>query len=306
MNSVFLKKLDETRIGLLGLGVMGSAIAKRLVGLGLQVWGRDLDPAAEKRASELGVTIANADQLESVDALLTSLPDDQAVTNTLLGPDGFAERLRPGSLLVEMSTVLPATVRAVDRAGAKRGVRVIDCAVTGGPEGAEAGTLVLMVGARLDDLAEATPLLERLGTISLAGEVGDGKVVKLVNNTMMMGNVLVAAEAFQLGLRAGIPPQRLFDILSISSGRSLQFEKRFPHLLKRDFDARFSLRLGEKDLQLALALAEEVGATMIATPTIQRLFAEAARLNSADEDVVAVTKLYESLTANSTKGMAPS
>ena len=290
------KPSAETKIGLLGLGVMGSAIAKRLVGLGLQVWGGDINPAAEKHASEIGVTIATVGQLQSVNALLTSLPDDDAVTAALLGPDGFAERLRPGALLVELSTVLPATVRAVDRVAAKRGVRVIDSAVTGGPEAAEAGTLVLLVGARPDDLAEATPLLDCLGTISYAGEVGDGKTVKLVNNTMMMGNVLVASEAFHLGLKAGIPPQRLFDILSISSGRSHQFEKRFPYLLKRDFAGRFSLRLGEKDLKLALALAEEVGATMIATATIRQLFAAAAHLNSADEDVVAVAKLYESLT----------
>jgi 3-hydroxyisobutyrate dehydrogenase-like beta-hydroxyacid dehydrogenase len=192
------KPSAETKIGLLGLGVMGSAIAKRLVGLRLQVWGGDINPAAEKHASEIGVTIATVGQLQSVDALLTSLPDDDAVTAALLGPDGFAERLRPGALLVELSTVLPATVRAVGRSGAKRGVRVIDSAVTGGPEAAEAGTLVLLVGARPDDLAEATPLLMCIRTISHAGEVGDGKTVKLVNNTMMMGNVLVAAEAFHL------------------------------------------------------------------------------------------------------------
>jgi 3-hydroxyisobutyrate dehydrogenase len=127
--------------------------------------------------------------------------------------------------------------------------------------------------------------------------VGDGKAVKLVNNVMMMGNVLVAAEAFNLGLRAGIPAQRLFDILSVSSGRSHQLEKRFPHLLERDFAGRFSLRLGEKDLTLAMALAKEVGAPMIATATIRQAFADAARLNSPDEDVVAVAKLYEALSA---------
>jgi 3-hydroxyisobutyrate dehydrogenase len=275
---------------------MGSAIAKRLVGMGLRVSGRDINQAAEKRATDIGVTIVTSGQLQSADFLLTSLPDDDAVTDALLGPDGFAERLRPGALIIELSTVLPATIRGVDHAARKRGVRVIDAAITGGPEGAEAGTLVLMVGARSDDLAEATRLLKCLGTISHAGEVGDGKTVKLVNNTMMMGNVLVAAEAFHLGLKAGIPPQRLFDILSISSGRSHQFEKRFPYLLKRDFAGRFSLRLGDKDLKLALALAEEVGATMVATATIRQLFAAAARLNSADEDVVAVAKLYESLT----------
>lgn len=296
MNRSLLEKPHaETKVGLLGLGVMGSAIAKRLIGFGLQVWGRDINPAAEKRASEIGVTIATVGQLRSVDALLTSLPDDLAVTAALLGPDGFTDCLRPGAVIVELSTVLPDTVRAVDLAGAKRAVRVIDCAVTGGPEDAEAGTLLLLVGARRKDLAEATPLLNRLGAISHAGKVGDGKTVKLVNNTMTMGNILVAAEAFNLGVKAGIPPQRLFNILSISGGRSHQFVKRFPYLLKRDFVGRFSLRLGQKDLKLALMLAEEVGATMIATAMIRELFSAAARFDSADEDIVAVAKLYESL-----------
>lgn len=293
--SLSKKPRPETKIGLLGLGVMGSAIAKRLIGFGLQVWGRDINPTAENRASKIGVMIATIDQLGSVDALLTSLPDDHAVMAALLGPDGLIELLRPGAVIVELSTVLPDTVRAVDVAGVKRAIRIIDCAVSGGPEDAEAGTLGLLVGARRDDLAEATPLLNLLGTISHAGEVGDGKTVKLVNNTMTMGNILVAAEAFNLGVKAGMPPQRLFDILSISGGRSHQFVKRFPHLLKRDFGGRFSLRLGEKDLELALELAKEVGATMIATAMIGQLYSAAARLDSADEDIVAVAKLYESL-----------
>jgi 3-hydroxyisobutyrate dehydrogenase-like beta-hydroxyacid dehydrogenase len=291
-----LKELHAgTKIGLVGLGVMGLAIAKRIVSLGFRVWGRDIDPAAEARAAAIGVTIATLEQLRSMDALLISLPDDSAVTNTLLGQDGFTRTLPPGAVIVELSTVLPETVRAVGRAGAARSVRVIDCAVTGGPELAETGTLVLIVGALPRDLAETKWLLDCLGTVCHAGEVGDGKAIKLVNNTMTMGNLLVASEAFNLGVRAGIPAQRLFDILSISGGRSHQFVKRFPNFLKRDFAGRFSLRLGEKDLKLALVLAEEVGASMPATAMIRQLFSEAARLGSSDEDIVAVAKLYESL-----------
>ncbi len=293
--SLSKKPHRETKIGLLGLGVMGSAIARRLIGVGLQVWGSDTNPTAENRASKIGVGIATVEQLRSVDCLLTSLPDDNAVKTALLGPDGLVGWLRPGAMIIELSTVLPDTVRAVDLAGVKRSIRVIDCAVSGGPEDAEAGALGLLVGARRDDLAEATPLLNHLGRISHAGEVGDGKTVKLVNNTMTMGNVIVAAEAFNLGVKAGIPQQRLFDILSISGGRSHQFIKRFPHLLRRDFAGRFSLRLGEKDLNLALELAMEVGATMIATAMITQLYSTAARLDSAEEDIVAVAKLYESL-----------
>ena len=112
---------------------------------------------------------------------------------------------------------------------------------------------------------------------------------------MTMGNVLVAAEAFALGVKAGVEPRRLFEILSVSGGRSHHFLKRFPQLLDRDFEARFSLGLGEKDLRLALALAEETGAAMPATATIHQLYRAAIALGSADEDIVAVARLYERL-----------
>jgi 3-hydroxyisobutyrate dehydrogenase-like beta-hydroxyacid dehydrogenase len=109
-----------------------------------------------------------------------------------------------------------------------------------------------------------------------------------------MGNILIAAEAFALGTKAGIPGDRLFNVLSTSGGRSHQFLKRFPRLLERDFTGRFTLRLGAKDLKLALDLAASVGATMAATALASEAFSVAAQTYSPDEDIVAVAKLYES------------
>lgn len=296
-----MRDANRGTIGLLGLGVMGSAIAKRLIGLGWEVWGHDLNPDAASRAAAIGVLVTTATELRVVDVLLSSLPDDEAVNAALTGPEGLANHLRPKATLIETSTILPGTVRAIGEVCRRRHIHVIDCGISGGPEEAEAGTLILLVGASTDDLDEALPLLSCLGTVSHAGDVGDGKIVKLVNNVMTMGNILIAAEAFALGTKAGIPGDRLFHILSTSGGRSHQFLKRFPRFLERDFTGRFTLRLGAKDLKLALDLATRVGATMTTTAVAREAFGVAAETYSPDEDIVAVAKLYESIATATTE-----
>ncbi|HSR25032.1 MAG TPA: NAD(P)-dependent oxidoreductase [Candidatus Eisenbacteria bacterium] len=283
-------------VGVVGLGVMGRAVSRRLLATGREVRGYDPDEEASRQAAALGVVVAGRAALAELDVVLTSLPDDGAVRTALDAPEGLTARLRRGATIVDLSTVLPRTVRVVEEAARTRGVHVVDCAVSGGPAEAAAGALVLLVGSRdEEDLERVRSLLQSLGTIQVAGAVGDGKAVKLVNNVMTMGNVLVAAEAFTLGVKAGIEPRRLFHVLSESGGRSHHFLKRFPHLLARDFEARFSLRLGEKDLRLALALAEEAGAALPATATIHQLYRAAIALGSPDEDIVAVARLYERL-----------
>ncbi|HKF77330.1 MAG TPA: NAD(P)-dependent oxidoreductase [Candidatus Dormibacteraeota bacterium] len=284
-----------TAVGVVGLGVMGRALSRRLLATGHEVRGHDVSPEATRQAAALGVEPTSLEALTDLEMVLTSLPDDDVVSAVLQPPGGLVARLRQGATIVELSTVLPRTVRAADAAARLRGVRLVDCAVSGGPAEAASGSLVLLVGARDEDLERARPLLESLGTIQHAGAVGDGKTVKLVNNVMTMGNVLIAAEAFTLGVRSGIEPRRLFQILAASGGRSHHFLKRFPYLLDRDFEARFSLRLGEKDLRLALALAEEAGAALPATAVVHQLYRSAIALGSPEEDIVAVARFYERL-----------
>ena len=282
-------------VGVVGLGVMGRALCRRLLATGHHVQGHDVSQEAVRQAGALGVEPATMEGIAALDTVLTSLPDDEAVTAVLLPPHGLVARLDRGATIVELSTLLPRTIRAVDGAAGPRGIGVVDCAVSGGPAEAASGSLVLLVGASEEHLERARPLLESLGSMQHAGAVGDGKTVKLVNNVMTMGNVLVAAEAFTLGVRAGIEPRRLFQVLAESGGRSHHFLKRFPHLLRRDFEARFSLRLGEKDLRLALALAEDAGAALPATAVVHQLYRSAIALGSPDEDIVAVARLYERL-----------
>ena len=138
------------------------------------------------------------------------------------------------------------------------------------------------------------PILEALGSeIHHLGPLGAGHIVKLVNNVMSMCNVAVAAEAMVLGVRAGMDPQRLFEVLSTSGGRSHHFLKRFPNVLAGDFTPHFSIALSRKDLSLALQMAESLGVPMLATATVRQVYEAAAAQGLDTLDMAGVTTLYE-------------
>jgi 3-hydroxyisobutyrate dehydrogenase-like beta-hydroxyacid dehydrogenase len=190
--------------------------------------------------------------------VLSSLPDPAAVRAAWLA-DGIVANAEKGSLCIELSTIDPQTMRDVGGAAAQRGLAVVDCPVSGSPSEARAGKLILIAGGEFQHVERAKPLLKLLGADwKYTGHIGTAKVVKIVNNMMSMGNVLVAAEAFALGVAAGVEPSKLYEVLSVSGGRSHHFTKRFPNALKGDFSPGFRLELGEKDLALAIDLGRTV------------------------------------------------
>ena len=183
----------------------------------------------------------------------------------------------PAPRSIDLSTVDPDTWKEVARAAAARGLECLDAPVSGGPVEAGSGKLVFLVGGDAQVLERCRPLLATLGSeIHHVGPLGTAQVVKIVNNVMTMGNVAVAAEAMVLGVKAGMDPQRLFDILSTSGGRSHHFLKRFPYVLAGDFAPRFSIALSRKDLGLAARLAESLGVPMLTTAVVRQVYEAAA------------------------------
>ncbi len=153
---------------------------------------------------------------------------------------------------------------------------------------------MVLVGGDAAVLVRVRPVLESLGAeVRHLGPLGAGHIVKLVNNVMSMCNVAVAAEAMVLGVRAGMEPARLFEVLSTSGGRSHHFLKRFPNVLAGDFTPNFSIALSRKDLSLALKMAESLGVPMLATSVVRQIYEAAAAAGLDDADMAAVTKLYE-------------
>ncbi|MBM4439815.1 MAG: NAD(P)-dependent oxidoreductase [Candidatus Rokubacteria bacterium] len=285
-----------TRIGFVGLGAMGGNMARRLAGQGFTVAGYDVSAANAKRSGDAGVKLVGspAEAADGADVVCSSLPDPATIRRAYLGPDGVLTRVRAGAALMDMSTTDPATWREVATAAAAKGVAAIDAPVSGGPKEAGNGGLVFIVGGTPEAVAQCTPVLDALGSaVNHVGPLGSGLIVKLVNNVMSMCNVVVAAEAMVLGVKAGIPPQQLFEILSQSGGRSHHFLKRFPNVLAGDFSPNFSIGLSRKDLGLALDMAADLGVPMLAASVAKQVYEAAKAAGLVNEDMAAVTKVYE-------------
>jgi 3-hydroxyisobutyrate dehydrogenase len=275
----------------IGLGAMGGAVAERLIRSGVDTGVSDIDPGAIDRLVSMGGRRADIASDDLGSFVVTSLPNDQVVTDVVL-TDGLLERLGD-AILIELSTTLPKTAEAIGNRATESGVRMVDSPVSGGPDEARAGKLTLIVGADAAVLDAARPLLELLGTIEHVGAVGTGKAVKLVNNLISMGNVAVAAEAFTLGTELGIDGHLLYDVLSRSGCRSAHFQKRIPWALDEDYSARFAVDLGEKDVRLGLQLAHEQDYVMPVASTVHQLFEMGRAKGFGKQDVISLRKLYE-------------
>ena len=295
------------RIGFVGLGTMGGPMARRLAAQGHQVTGYDVDGARAARAREGGVTLATSPggAAENADAVLSSLPDPAALRCAYLGADGVLGTVKAGATLLDLSTVDPDTWREVAAAARVKGVDCLDAPVSGGPAEAGNGKLVFLVGGDDAVVDRCRSLLMSLGTeIHHVGPLGSGQIIKLVNNVMSIGNVAVAAEAMVLGVKAGMDPQRLFDILSTSGGRSHHFIKRFTNVLAGDFTPYFGIALSRKDIALALGMAAKLEVPMFVASTVRQIYEAAHAEGFGQLDMAAVTKLYEHWTGVTVRGAA--
>jgi 3-hydroxyisobutyrate dehydrogenase-like beta-hydroxyacid dehydrogenase len=283
------------KIAVIGMGQMGSAMAGRLRESNLDVVGFDVSADQRGRLEKEGFRMAAdiAEALRDRSIVLTSLPDPKAVSEAWLGAGGIVASAAKGALCIELSTIDPHTMRSVADAAQARGIAVVDCPVSGGPLEARNGKLILIAGGDEKDIARAEPILQRLGAEwKHTGGIGTAKAVKIVNNMMTMGNVLVAAEAFALGVAAGVEPQKLYDVLSVSGGRSHHFTKRFPNALKGDFSPGFKMELGEKDLALAIELGRTIKMPTPSASASRELYALALAEGFRGQDIVALLSMY--------------
>ncbi len=288
----------KERVAVIGMGQMGSGMAQRLTETGFDVLGYDIDPARRRELAERQIAVADtlAAALAGRRTVLTSLPDPAAARAAWLGQDGLLARAEPGTLLLELSTIDPGTMREIGAAAAARGLAVVDCPVSGGPGEARRGEMVLIVGGEEADIERVSPVLRQLGpTWRHTGPVGTAKAVKLVNNMMALGNVLVACEAFALGEAAGVSSEKLYEVLSVSGARSFHFTKRFPKALAGDFEPGFKMELGEKDLSLAIDMGRAFHQPTPAASLVRELMAVALTQGYRGKDFVALLEMYRKL-----------
>ncbi|MCA3360344.1 MAG: NAD(P)-dependent oxidoreductase [Roseomonas sp.] len=260
-------------VAVIGLGNMGMAMLGRLLATGHQPRAWDLDPAKRDAARQAGAAIG-ADIADNVaDPTIFSLPHDAAVAEVL---DHVLPALPRGAAIIDTSTLSPRAVRGFAEQAAARGVFYLDAPVSGGPGGAAAGSMAMMVGGDAAALERATPLLKHLTARLLhIGPSGAGQVAKLVNNLLVASHLVTAGEALRLGAAAGVAPEALLPVLNGASGRSAVTEVNWPRwIIPGSFDSGFSAGLMRKDVGLALELARELNVPLEATGRAAALWQE--------------------------------
>ena len=262
-------------------------------GFPLTVHNRRTGPELPLAAQGARVASSPAATAAAAELLCLCVSDDAAVEAVLLGPQGAAARLRPGSLVIDFSTIAPATSQALAARLGERGVAYLDAPVTGGTEGAHAGTLSVLVGGTADDLERARPVLAVVGgRISHLGPVGAGQQAKAVNQVLVAGSYAAVAEAMALGQRLGLPMAQVCEALAAGAAGSWALDNRAAHMLNGHFPLGFKLALHRKDLGIALAAAAATGLELPLSALVAAIEDELLKAGHGNDDVSALARWF--------------
>ncbi len=282
------------RIGFIGLGTMGAPMARRLLEAGHEVTVHNRTRGREEPLERLGARRAAtprecARDQELVFTMVSDTPDVQAV---VLGEEGAVEGMEKGAVLVDMSTISPATTRLIAAALEDRGVAMLDAPVSGGSEGAERGTLSIMVGGDAAVLERLRDVLGVLGkTVTHVGPIGSGQVTKAVNQVIIAGTYAAIAEGLALGLAAGIDIEAAHAAVSGGAAGSWGLTHRGPNMIHNHYPLGFRTRLHRKDLGIALEAARELGVSIPLAAYVEQLETSLIKRGFGDEDVSNIARV---------------
>jgi 3-hydroxyisobutyrate dehydrogenase len=286
------------KIGFIGLGAMGAPMAKNVAAGGYQL--TVLDANAEtttKVASEIGAVAAvtAADVGRASDIVVTMLPTSGIVESVLFGENGLAAALKPGSIVVEMSSGAPTQTRAIAERLAEMNVALVDAPVSGGVPRAKTGDLAIMLGGDAEVIETVRPLVARMGSsLTVVGGIGAAHAMKALNNLVSAGGFLIGIEALLIGSRFGLSPETMVDVLNASTGMNNSTQKKFKQfVLSRKFDAGFGLDLMVKDLGIALGVASETDTTTPFSSLCLELWSAAQKTLGRGQDHTAVARFQE-------------
>jgi 3-hydroxyisobutyrate dehydrogenase-like beta-hydroxyacid dehydrogenase len=287
------------RVGFIGLGIMGSRMAANLAraGHGLTVFNRTRERAEAWVAEHGGAVVATPAEVGAEsEVVITMVVDGDQVEQVLLGEDGAARGARAGTLFVDMSTIAPGQARAIAAALSELEMGFVDAPVTGSSPRAEDGTLTIMAGGRAEDVERARPLLETMGTLVLhVGDVGQGQMLKLVNNAVAASNAAVLAQALVVARATGVDLEALVEVMRAGSGGSAMLDLKAGPMLRHDFSTLFKLAHMLKDVGLCLEAGADAGVPFPAAAATHEALVAAMGRGHADDDFAAVLDVFEGL-----------
>ena len=286
------------QIGFVGLGIMGKPMARNLMQAGYALTVYDIvgEPVEELAIEGATPAASSAEVAATTDKIITMLPDSADSERAILGPNGVLEGAKPGSIVIDMSSISPIVSQKIAAECARQGVAMLDAPVSGGEPGAINGTLAIMVGGPQEIFDQCVDLLRVMGgNVALTGEVGAGNTTKLANQIIVALNITALSEALVLAQKAGVDPEKVFQAIRGGLAGSAVMEAKGPMMLDRNFQAGFRIRLHQKDLRNVLQAAQELNVPLPATALVQQMLGALVNAGESEADHSAILHFVENL-----------
>lgn len=285
------------KIGFIGLGIMGRPMARNLLKAGYSLTVYDKFAPVDDLVA-LGATagVSNRDIASRSDLIITMLPNSPNVKDAVLGQDGVLDGAKPGSILVDMSSIAPAAAQEICAAVKEKGVIMLDAPVSGGEPKAIEGTLAIMVGGDPKAFETALPILQKMGSsVVHVGDIGAGNVTKLANQIIVALNIAAVSEAFVLATKAGVKPEAVFNAIKGGLAGSTVMNAKVPMMLDGHFKPGFRIDLHIKDLQNSLDTAHALNVPVPLTANVMETLQALRNDDMGSHDHSAIVRYYEKL-----------
>jgi 2-hydroxy-3-oxopropionate reductase len=287
-----------SKIGFIGLGIMGKPMSRNLLKAGHSLTVFDIDPAAVDELVKSGASAGSSarDVAAKSEIVITILPNSPIVRTVILGKDGVIEGAQKGAIVVDMSSVSPQTSQDVAAALAKKGVRMMDAPVSGGEPKAIDGTLSIMAGGSQADFDEMLPVFKAMGSSAvLTGGHGAGSVTKLANQIIVQLNIAAVSEALVLATKAGVDPELVYKAIRGGLAGSTVMDAKVPMILARNFKPGGTLRINIKDIGNVLETSHDLGVPLPLTATVMEILQALKADGMIDHDHGSIVRYYEKL-----------
>jgi 2-hydroxy-3-oxopropionate reductase len=286
------------KIGFIGLGIMGKPMAQNLIKAGHELTVYDIIPERMEDLFKAGAHRGSSgkDVAARSEVVITMLPNSPHVREAVLGPNGVLEGARPGTTLVDMSSIAPLASREIAAKAQAQGVAMLDAPVSGGEPKAIAGTLAIMVGGPEDTFEQVKGILAAMGSsVTRVGEIGSGNVTKLANQIIVALNIAAMSEAMVLATKAGVSPEKVFQAIRGGLAGSAVLDAKVPLALKANFKPGFRIELHIKDLANALDTAHEIGVPVPLSSVVMEIMQALKTDGKAGDDHGGIIQFYEQL-----------
>lgn len=281
------------KVAFIGLGTMGIPMTLNILNAGFDLTVHNRTRDKEKIPAKEGAQRAASPREAAVGAevIITCVSDTPDVEEVIMGENGVIRGAQAGSIVVDMSTISPSTTRRIAQDLGKKGIKMIDAPVSGGSEGAQKGTLSIMVGGEAEDLEKVDPVLKAMGkTITHIGPVGAGQLTKAINQIIVGGTYWSVAEGVTLGIKAGLDMDKVLQAVGSGAAQSWALTNRSGNMTKNLYPLGFKVKLHRKDLNIALEIARELGVTLPLAAYVEQVETGLIARGHEDEDMSALAR----------------